>query len=96
MKVTLKKTWISPRGKFYPPGSVFKEVSRTCRCVNPGRWFYYTTLNGYFGYLFLPETFFEIPTDEQRLLRQKRQKELEEHLRKHNALDLYRRKMGLS
>jgi len=79
-RATLKKPWTSPRGRFYPPGTIFtfrrrlKDISSTI---------YYFIIPGQnFGFVVLSDNIFKQLTKEEKHIRVLREKQREEHIKK--------------
>ena len=83
-RAILKRPWISPRGKLYPPGTIFifnrrlKDTSSTIYdFIIPGQ--------GY-GFVILSDAIFKQPTEEERRIKALRERLREEHIKKTTEL----------
>ena len=94
---TLTKDWWSHRGKLYPAGTTFKR-NKTSRLPDridiPGHWFEFKIpadlpfpyLAGSFGFVFIPDRVFLLPTEEELVLREARKKLREKHMKSYELL----------
>jgi len=81
MKVTLKKTWRSPRGRLYPAGTIFtKSKTRTFPDVESA-WYNFVVPGDSYGIVLIPDTVYKILTKEEKELKELRKKEREDHIR---------------
>jgi hypothetical protein len=83
-RATLKKPWISPRGRLYPPGTIF-IFSRRLRDINSTIYNFVAPGQG-FGFVVLPDIIFKQPTEEEKYIRVLRDKLREEHIKKTTEL----------
>jgi len=81
MKVTLKKTWRSPRGNLYPAGTMFTK-SKTLTFPNvESTWYDFIIPGRSYGIVLIPDAVHKILTKEEKELKELRKKEREEHIR---------------
>ena len=95
---TLKKDWVSHRGKVYPAGTTFKRNTKTStypdRPDGPGLWYEFKIPKGLpfphqggaFGFLFIPNKIFLLLTEEEKFLRNIRNKLREEHMKSYESI----------
>jgi len=94
----LKKDWVSHRGKTYPAGTTFTRNKNSPTFSNrpdsPGHWYDFRIPTGLpfphqggaFGFLFIPNRIFFLLTEEEKLLRDARNKLKEEHMKYYEHL----------
>ena len=94
---TLTKDWCSHRGKLYPAGTTFKRNKSSSfpnRIDGPGHWYEFKIpaaaafphWAGSFGFVFIPDKVFFLPTEEELTLRETRKKLREDHMKSYELL----------
>ena len=83
-KATLKKLWISPRGRLYSPGTIF-TFSKRLIDINSAIYNFTTPGQGH-GFVVLPDIIFKQLTEEEKYVRVLRKKLREEHIKKTTEL----------
>lgn len=83
MKVILKKSWRSPRGKLYPAGTIFIKEAKTSFCQkNDGAWYKFNIPFKSHGFVFFLNSIFNKETSSSLALKSLRKAEMLNHLRK--------------
>ena len=81
MKITLKRSWRSPRGKLYPAGTVFIKSKRIIACHELAMtWYDFYSSDGSYGFVLMPDSLLQIPTPEEISIRASRQKLIDAHI----------------
>ena len=83
-KATLKKPWVSPRGRLYPPGTIF-TFCRKLNGINSTIYDFIIPDQGY-GFVVLPNVIFKQLTKEEKHTRTLREKLREEHIKRTTEL----------
>jgi len=81
-KATLKKPWKSHRGKIYPAGTTFK-LAKIFRDTESALYDFIIPGECY-GLVVFPNRIFIRPTKKELEIKNRRKREYEEHIRKHN------------
>jgi len=76
-RATLKREWISNRGRKYPPGTEFIKISD----ISTGTWYRFDTHRGKFGFVSISLNNFKLLTEEEIRRREIRDKLFEEHMK---------------
>ena len=83
-KAVLKKSWISSRGRIYPPGTIF-IFSRRIKDMN-STIYDFSIPNEAYGFVVLSDNIFKQLTEEEKYIRALREKLREEHIKKTTEL----------
>jgi hypothetical protein len=81
MKVTLKKTWRSPRGNLYPAGTTFTKSKTQTLPEIDSTWYDFVIPGRSYGIVLISDKIHKILTKEEKELRELRKKQVEEHIR---------------
>jgi hypothetical protein len=83
-KATLKKPWLSPRGRFYPSGTIF-TFSKRLKDINSIMYDFIAPGQGS-GFVIFSGTIFKKLTTEEKYIRILRERLRNEHLKKSSAI----------
>jgi|TARA_B100001094_G_scaffold325429_1_gene379745 hypothetical protein len=87
IKATLKRGWVSPRGKYYPPGTTFvfdRVDTRNKRII-----YNFKIPQDSYGTVAFKDSIFKKLSEEEVILRKLREKEKNEHMKKSRDPILY-------
>jgi len=79
VKVTLKKPWLSPRGKLYPSGSIFIKSELQSHPSLGLIWYNFSIPNESYGIVLIPNSVFSIISEYEKALRAARKKSIDKH-----------------
>tara|TARA_R110002110_G_scaffold330151_1_gene541483 strand:- start:189 stop:461 length:273 start_codon:yes stop_codon:yes gene_type:complete len=77
LRATLKKPWLSKRGRRYPTGTDFIKI----RDVSSGSWYKFDTHKGKSGFVLIQAGVFELLTEEEIKIRKERDEMFEKHMK---------------